>query len=488
MSIRLDTLQTVERNVKAWCRHTVPLICLARYLSDRPIDWFFFWIGLKCLRSSKTYLFDKNETDEDCSKNKTKDHRGGHQRFKGNSESTLAAATRNASSTALTISGTKDGQIPLTALPSVVLSNIACYLHPKDVVDLETGLRSGMASVFRARSSEVGSDHNNRVLLTCRKYYDEAVGDDMWKRLWYRDYGDVLLKWKVSREVFHRSLVRSCLQSSTAMASNSRVDGWLEEHLSNRIDKIVMAAATTTMKDFYFLFGECYIDYILARKNAIDECFVGLHGHIFDFTDFAEYHPGLIEPVLAECGCDATYYFEDITHSSGARNIARRLCVLVNHSVIDDDNSGRSCGLELVREENNDDNDNNKNGSSSQLKQMLRTSNTRPPPPPPTHSSSSSSSSGKNTNIPTNAEKKKRWMSHVVPRRRQQRKLPTLERIRKHFEHEQHEQDSRPMSTPFLTTDMILFRKQRKLRLSKLYYDPFRQEWIRWSPEDHEDI
>jgi hypothetical protein len=284
----------------------------------------------------------------------------------------------------------------------------------------------------------------------------------------------------------------------------------LEEMLSKRLDEMVEMPMSmpmrTTMKDFYFLFGECYIDYVLARKNTIDECYLGLHGHVFDFADFAEFHPGLIEPILKECGGDATYYFEDIPHSSAARSIARRLCVLVDHSVIDydddyyDDNDGasnstsRCCGLELVLDDDDDDE------SSSKLKDLLRSSNTRP----------------LNGVVKHNNKSRRRWMAHIVPRRREWRKHPTVERIRTRFQQEQHRHEKQqgffrirnnnngnsnsrsndirgssqsgsnsPLVT--MTTELIsscspFWRQQESM--SRRYYDPLGQEWVRWCPDD----
>jgi len=473
MSIRLDTVQTLGRNLKEWGRLSVPLICVARYLSDRPIDWLFFWIGWKFLRSSTTYLFVDSNDHMIRSKNEVNNHR--HR-----VRSKPFTATRTASTTGVS-------HLLLTALPSVVLSNVACYLHPRDVLDLDTVLRSGMG----LQNSGDGSGSNGIT----RRQYDDSVGNDIWNRLWYRDYGDVLLRWKISREAFRRSLIRLSPQSTESLddkSSNSHANGWLEEQLSKRLDEMTGMEIPIAMKDFYFLFGECYIDFVLARKNTIDECFLGLHGHIFDFTDFAEYHPGLIEPILKECGGDATHYFEDLPHSSSARNIAQRLCVLVDHSVIDcnyddDDYSDtQCCGLELVP---GDD--------SSELKHLLRSSNTRPPPP--THS-------GKSNGAKQN---RNRWMAHIVPRySSKQRRHPTLERIRTRFQQEQrrHErqqfffrnnssnddrgsQSGSNSSLVTMTTELISscspFWKQQE-PMSRLYYDPLGQEWVRWCPDNHE--
>ena len=245
MTIRLDAVRSFGRNLKDWCRLTVPLICLARFLSDRPIDWLFFWIGWKFLQSSKAYLFDlgidDGEKDDDrinSSKKETHDPRY-------RSRTKLSSTTRNAPST-----GVSD--TPISELPSTLMSAVASYLHPRDLLDLDTVLRTSNLT---------------------RHEYDNSVGHDVWKCLWYRDYGDVLLRWKISREAFRRSLKKQAYNSAEYIAhfdnndSNSDSDCRLEEQLSKRLDEMARIPMPTTMKQFYFIFGECYIDYILAGKT-----------------------------------------------------------------------------------------------------------------------------------------------------------------------------------------------------------------------------
>ncbi len=464
MTIRLDAIRTFGTALKLWFRQTIPLIFVVRYLSDRPIDWLFFWIGWKFLRLSATYYFNKYDADD------TEDFENQIRPSK-NEDGNNSYHTRFESfATARTSSKSGDSRSMLTSLPSTALSDVACYLHPRDALCLDTVLRSGMG----LRNSEDVSDSND----IARCLYDDSIGRDIWKRLWYRDYGNVLLEWKVSREAFCRSLTRSSMLSNKAIdfkdgnSSKSQTDDRLEEKLSQRLDEITGGTTSMTMKYFYFLFGECYIDYVLARKNTMDECYLGLHGHIFDFTDFAEFHPGLIEPILKECGGDATYYFEDIPHSTGARNIARRLCVVVDHSVFDycdNDNCSSSwnCGLQLVL---NDD-------GSSKLKDLLRSSNTRPLPSTTFHANSN----------------KCEWRTRIVPRRRKWRKHPTVARIRTSFKQAQQrhalyqscrsssdESKASNVATEWISSFSSLLRQHESE--SRIYFDPLLQEWARWSP------
>mmetsp|Transcript_7055 Transcript_7055/g.17233 ORF Transcript_7055/g.17233 Transcript_7055/m.17233 type:complete len:445 (+) Transcript_7055:164-1498(+) len=438
MTIRLDALRTFGKNLKDWFRLTIPLVCVIRYLSDRPIDWLFFWMGWKFLRFSTTYFFDNNDGDE------TVEFENERSRSKHEDDNHAYRTRLESFATSRNSSAAEASYISLTSLPSTVLSDVACYLYPRDVLCLDTVLRSDLG--LRNRGDE--SDGN----AVARLLYDHSIGRDIWKRLWYRDYGDVLLQWKVSRDSFRHSLMRS-----SPLSTYDR----LEERLSDHLDEITgTTTSTITMKYFYFLFGECYIDYVLARKNTMEECYLGLHGHIFDFTDFAEFHPGLIEPILKECGGDATHYFEDIPHSSGARNIARRLCVVVDHSVFD---SGR-CGLQFVL---NDD-------GSSKLKDLLRSSNTRPL---------------------RDEQNRSEWSTRIVPRRRKWRRHPTLERIRIRFQQERRQHNSQQtysrnnaesntslatMTTEWISSYSTLWRQKESE--TRIYFDPLAQEWVRWRP------
>ena len=376
----------------------------------------------------------------------------------------------------------------------------------------------------------------------------------MWRSLWYRDYGNVLLRWKVSRQAFYDSL-----SSQEEEDGTDNGEYCLEEKLSNKINTI------RETREFYFLFGECYIDYLLANNNTRENCYMGLQGHIFDFTHFAEYHPGLIDPILKECGGDATYFFEDRTpHSSVARNIARsHLCAVINRNLITESDSSSSinasrCGLELVLsaaslassydknnnfENNSGNNNKDEKEDVSKLKEILRLSNSRPLQQPSSSSSSSSillSTSSTKTKV-NDKKEQNWWMSHILPRRRieETRRPPTLLRIRNKFQHEKqlfqeekffHNNGSIKIASrvaallPFgsswssssrhrqfrkmsasssssqfqqnnnnnnnnnnsANSDKMEHSKSSTSSMTRLYYDPFRQEWISWDPNNPE--
>ena len=125
----------------------------------------------------------------------------------------------------------------MRGMPPDVHVQIASFLHPRDVVKL--------ACVSKAYNSIT---HNPNNLTSAA----------IWKTLWHRDYAWIVFKWKVGKLAFDRS---SCTQWSYS-------------------------------KDFYFLFGQSYIDYVLAGHNTFTSCLVGIHSNIYDISVFLFSHPG----------------------------------------------------------------------------------------------------------------------------------------------------------------------------------------------------
>jgi len=168
-------------------------------------------------------------------------------------------------------------------LPADVQVHLLSYLHPKDVVTFACTSRSSLAIVDRGETSRA-----------------------LWKSLWLRDYAWAVHSWTPGIDALRRS-------QPTQQARD---------------------------KKFYFMFGESFIDYILAGQNTFDQCLVGLHGHIYDITAFLHTHPGSPETLMVQAGKDATKFFEDMRHSTGARRLAQSLCVVVNNFCFEDE-----CGL-----------------------------------------------------------------------------------------------------------------------------------------------
>ena len=169
-------------------------------------------------------------------------------------------------------------------LPADVQVHLLSYLHPRDVVNFACTSRASLDVVDQGETA-----------------------DALWKTLWKRDYGWTVTDFVPGIEALCRS-----------------------QPVEHAIDK-----------SFYFLFGQSFINYILAGQNTYENCLVGLHGHIYDITAFMHTHPGSPETLMIQSGKDATKFFEDMNHSSGARRLAQSLCVVVNSSCIEG-----GCGLQ----------------------------------------------------------------------------------------------------------------------------------------------
>ncbi|XP_013407480.1 cytochrome b5 isoform X2 [Lingula anatina] len=59
----------------------------------------------------------------------------------------------------------------------------------------------------------------------------------------------------------------------------------------------------------------------VKKKNSAQECWLILHDKIYDVTKFLEEHPGGEEVLLEQSGKDGTEAFEDVGHSTDARQL-----------------------------------------------------------------------------------------------------------------------------------------------------------------------
>lgn len=60
----------------------------------------------------------------------------------------------------------------------------------------------------------------------------------------------------------------------------------------------------------------------LAKHNSEKDCWLAIHGSVYDVTEFLPDHPGGYEVMAAVAGKDATTEFEDIGHSTQSRRSA----------------------------------------------------------------------------------------------------------------------------------------------------------------------
>ncbi|KAL7540043.1 hypothetical protein ACHAXR_009812 [Thalassiosira sp. AJA248-18] len=242
------------------------------------------------------------------------------------------------------------GCMDVTLLPSDAQISIFSYLPPEDVLAFTCTNRAG-----RNLLEEVDAVHADDDI----EVHDKEDGDTtallIWKALFQRDYSWVLSDWKIGREAFLRSMAHDASQrllnqqqqqQDHSSSKSCKVLRHListlhdSEHVTNdylHVDNIMQAASSSSsihtalsMKDFYFTFCETWLNYTIAGCNSTEKCLIGLHGHVFDISNFVEDHPGSTETLLLQAGQDATVFFESMGHSSVARKLALGMCAVVN--------------------------------------------------------------------------------------------------------------------------------------------------------------
>ncbi|KAF8820734.1 cytochrome b5 family heme/steroid binding domain-containing protein [Cardiosporidium cionae] len=62
----------------------------------------------------------------------------------------------------------------------------------------------------------------------------------------------------------------------------------------------------------------------LNRHNSVDDCWIVVHGVVYDITRYLQDHPGGPEVILCNAGRDVSSDFEDIGHSLSARKLAEQ--------------------------------------------------------------------------------------------------------------------------------------------------------------------
>lgn len=65
----------------------------------------------------------------------------------------------------------------------------------------------------------------------------------------------------------------------------------------------------------------------VAKHNTQDDCYVIIHGNVYDVTKFTLQHPGGVERLIQHAGKDATFAFENQDHSARARTWMKRFFV-----------------------------------------------------------------------------------------------------------------------------------------------------------------
>ena len=65
----------------------------------------------------------------------------------------------------------------------------------------------------------------------------------------------------------------------------------------------------------------------VAKHNTQDDCYVIIHGNVYDVTKYTLQHPGGVERLIQHAGKDATFAFENQDHSARARTWMKRFFV-----------------------------------------------------------------------------------------------------------------------------------------------------------------
>ena len=118
-------------------------------------------------------------------------------------------------------------------LPDNMFNAICTFLNPRDVT---TGLAPASKSARRRVNANA-----------------------VWLQYWFRDYGDTLFEWDVARDV---------LEKEVESKGGNQVE--LKRALSQKLSSL------KSVKDFYFVFGECWLNFILAGvNNPKTKCLVG---------------------------------------------------------------------------------------------------------------------------------------------------------------------------------------------------------------------
>uniref|UniRef100_A0ABD2XP76 Cytochrome b5 n=1 Tax=Trichogramma kaykai TaxID=54128 RepID=A0ABD2XP76_9HYME len=76
-----------------------------------------------------------------------------------------------------------------------------------------------------------------------------------------------------------------------------------------------MASATAESNVKYFAKNE------IEKHNTRESCWIIINNGVYDVTSFYEQHPGGEEVLLEQGGKDATETFEDVGHSTDAREL-----------------------------------------------------------------------------------------------------------------------------------------------------------------------
>ncbi|KAG9336922.1 hypothetical protein JZ751_030035 [Albula glossodonta] len=74
----------------------------------------------------------------------------------------------------------------------------------------------------------------------------------------------------------------------------------------------------------------------IKQHNMSKDTWLIIHDKVYDITSFLEEHPGGEEVLLEQAGADATESFEDVGHSTDAREMLQQYYIGELHMLVDD--------------------------------------------------------------------------------------------------------------------------------------------------------
>nr|QWJ73357.1 Cytochrome B5 isoform C [Isatis tinctoria] len=65
----------------------------------------------------------------------------------------------------------------------------------------------------------------------------------------------------------------------------------------------------------------------VARHKCKNDCWILIHGKVYDISSFIDEHPGGDNVILAVTGKDASADFDDVGHSKEAKETMKKYCI-----------------------------------------------------------------------------------------------------------------------------------------------------------------
>jgi len=102
------------------------------------------------------------------------------------------------------------------------------------------------------------------------------------------------------------------------------------------VAKLIAKGMEVGWKRFFFVFSQTWVKWLIKGHCTYDSVLVGIHGGVYDVSNFLEEHPGSPETLLLHGGRDTTFFFEDIGHSDVARNMTKQFMIIQPPGRLDD--------------------------------------------------------------------------------------------------------------------------------------------------------